>query len=210
MAKPGNFYVSMIDLVAILLPGSIATSLLLEAISNDIPDELISLPDSTAGEWIAFLVAAYFVGQLIVLTGSFLDRWFESLRKWRLAQGAISAVDNDQLYFAVQILKNKTFEDELTPAPLNNFQWAKAVLVQEDQDAISEVNRLEADSKLFRSLSVISFLAVFFIGMNSYDWLGIVLIVITVMCFLRYYERRLKSNTLAYLHLVTLYRLRGI
>jgi len=210
VAKPGDFYVSIIDLFAILLPGAISVALLLAAIGNTVPSEIISLPDSTVGQWVAFLIAAYFTGQVIFLLGSFLDGRFESLRKWRLEQSAKSAVDNDQLYFAVQILKNKTFEEELTPEPLNNFQWAKAVLVQEDQHAIAEVNRLEADSKFFRSLSVVSFISIFLIGLKTNDVIGLGLIAITLMCFLRYYERRLKSNTLAYLHLVTLYRLRDI
>jgi len=208
VAKPGDFYVSIIDLFAIMLPGTIATALFLAAVDNNIPSNVISLPDSSAGRWLAFLVASYLIGQLIFLLGSFLDGRFESIRKWRLEQGAISAIDNDQLYFAVQILKNKTFEDELTPAPLNNFQWAKSVLVQEDPNAIAEVNRLEADSKFFRSLSVVSFLSIFLIGFNTNDMIGIGLMAVTLMCFLRYYERRLKSNTLAYLHLITLFRLR--
>jgi len=210
VVKPGDFYVSIVDLFAILLPGAVAAALLLAAVGNDIPGEIISLPDSTFGLWVAFIIAAYLIGHVIFLLGSFLDGRFESLRKWRLEQGAISAVDNDQLYFAVQILKNKIFDDELTPAPLNNFQWVKSVLVQEKPNAIAEVNRLEADSKFFRSLSVISFLSIFLIGFNTNDLIGIILIVITIMCFLRYYERRLKSNTLAYLHLLTFYRLNGL
>jgi len=210
VAKPGDFYVSIVDLFAVIIPGAIATSVLLAAVGNNIPVGVISLPESTVGQWVAFIVTAYLVGQIIFLLGSFLDGLFESLRKWRLEQGAISAIDNDQLYFAVQILKNRTFEDELTPAPLNNFQWAKSVLVQEDQNAIAEVNRLEADSKFFRSLSVLSSISIFLIGYNTNDLVGLALIVISIMCFLRYYERRLKSNTLAYLHLLTLYRINNL
>ena len=210
MARLGDFYASIVDLFAILLPGVIAASLLLAALGNDIPDEIVSLPDSAIGLWLAFVIAAYLIGQVIFLLGSFLDGLFESLRKWRLEQGAISAVDNDQLYFAVQILKNIIFDDELTPAPLNNFQWAKSVLVQEDQNAIAEVNRLEANSNFFRSLSVVSFMSIFFIGFNTSDLIGIALIVLTIICFHRYYERRLKSNTLAYLHVLTFYRLNGL
>jgi len=210
VAKAGNFYASLIDLFAIMVPGSIATAMLMATERDYIPVDIINLPEPVAVQWLAYFVIAYLIGQIIFLLGSFLDGIFESLRKWRLEQGSISAVDNDQLYFAVQILKNKTFEDELTPVPLNNFQWAKSVLVQEDQNGIVEVNRLEADSKLFRSLSVVSFVSVFMIGLNSNDMIGLILIGLTILCFVRYYERRLKSNTLAYLHLVTFYRLKGL
>jgi len=210
VTKRGDFYASIVDLFAVILPGSVATALLLASANNNIPREAFSLPDSAVGQWFAFIVASYLLGQVVFLLGSFLDGLFDHLRKWRLEHGAISAIDNDQLFFAVQILKNKTFDDELTPVPLNNFQWAKSVLVQKDQHAIAEVNRLEADSKFFRSLCVVSFLAIFIVGIKSNDLIGLILIVITLMCFLRYYERRLKSNTLAYLHLLTLHRLKGL
>jgi len=205
VAKSGNIHIGIVDFFAVFLPGAIATALLF---NTDVEFEhVFTLPENLAGQWFAFLLAAYFIGHIIFVLGAFLDAGFENIRKWRLEQGARTAVENDELFFAVQVLKVKLFADNSFAVPKNNYQWAKTLLVQECPNSIIEVNRLEADSKFFRSLSVISFMAIFYVGMNTNEIMGVALIAITGICFMRYYERRLKSTSLAYLHVITLSQL---
>jgi hypothetical protein len=97
--------------------------------------------------------------------------------------------------------------DEAERKALNTFQWSRSVLISICPAAAEDVHRLEADSKFFRSLLVVCALAAtaFFV---SGLWLeGLVALALVAPCFARYYERRLKSTTQAYIHVISLHRL---
>lgn len=67
MAKPSEFYVGVIDLFAILLPGAIATAILAPRIGHLVLGPLVAVPTTEAGNWAAFLTCAYFLGHLMAL-----------------------------------------------------------------------------------------------------------------------------------------------
>lgn len=136
MAKPSDFYVGMLSFFAILLPGAVAASILREFIPPDALQSIISLPGNNAASWIAFLIAAYFLGHLIFLAGSY-----------------------------------------------------------------------EADSKFFRSLLVVLIMLAIALFWRRLWIPGVVVLVLILPCFARYYERRLKGTTQAYIYIVTMYRL---
>ena len=73
--------------------------------------------------------------------------------------------------------------------------------------AAQDVHRLEADSKFFRSLLVVTTLVAIVLFMEGRLVEGAIAVALVVPCFARYYERRLKSTTQAYIHLVTLHRM---
>ena len=83
MPKASEFYVGVIDLFAILLPGSIATALLEPYLGDKIFGDLLLAPQSSAAMWVAFLAVSYFMGHLIFLLGSYIDPFYNALReKW--------------------------------------------------------------------------------------------------------------------------------
>ena len=203
MDKPNKFYVGVLDLFGILLPGAVAAALLEPRIGDLIFGSLVSRPSSEPAKWAAFLVIAYFLGHLIFLLGSCLDPWYNKLRE------RFDPYDDKSAYQAATSIRDSILTEQ-ERKPLNTFQWARAVLLAKCPAAAQDVHRLEADSKFFRSLLVVSALAalLFFIRGSVIE--GALAVLLVVPCFARYYERRLKSTTQAYIHVVTLHRTGGL
>jgi hypothetical protein len=200
MSKPSEFYVGVLDFFAILLPGAIATAILAPRIGHLVLGPLVAVPTSDAGNWAAFLTFSYFLGHLIFLVGSYIDHVYNILRE------RLSPYGNESAYQCATRIRN-LLVDEAERKALNTFQWARSVLIAKGPAAAEDVHRLEADSKFFRSLLVVRALSsiVFFVGGKAAE--GFVALALVPPCFARYYERRLKSTTQAYIHIVTMYRL---
>jgi len=203
MAKPSEFYVGVIDLFAILLPGAIATAILAPRVGHLVLGPLVAVPTTEAGNWAAFLTCAYFLGHLIFLAGSYLDRFYDLLRR------RLNPYGNESAYQCATRIRNSLVDASETKA-LNTFQWARAVLIAKCPAAAEDVHRLEADSKFFRSLLVVCLLSsiAFFLGARAVE--GLVALALVPPSFARYYERRLKSTTQAYIHLIAMHRLGGL
>ena len=152
MAKPSEFYVGVIDLFAILLPGAIATALLEPRIGNVVFGRLMVIPESEAAKWVVFLAVSYLLGHLIFLGGSYLDRLYNVIRE------RLNPYGNESAYQCATRVRDSLI-DEAERKALNTFQWSRSVLLSRCPAAADDVHRLEADSKFFRSLLVVSALA---------------------------------------------------
>ena len=203
MAKPSEFYVGALDLFGILLPGAIATALLEPRVGHLILGTVISKPTTEAAQWVVFLAFSYFLGHLIFLVGSYLDPGYNILRN------CLHPYDNESAFQCATAIRN-SFLHESERQALNTFQWSRSVLLAKCPVAAQDVHRLEADSKFFRSLLVVSVLASIAFFYDSKPCAGIIALALVIPCVARYYERRLKSTTQAYLHVMTLYRLGGL
>lgn len=200
MSKPSEFYVGVLDFFAILLPGAIATAILAPRIGHLVLGPLVAVPASEAGKWAAFLTCSYFLGHLIFLVGSYIDRFYNTLRE------RLNPYGNESAYQCATRIRDSMIEDAERKT-LNTFQWARSVLITKSPAAAEDVHRLEADSKFFRSLLVVCALGsiVFFASGRISE--SVVALALVPPCFARYYERRLKSTTQAYIHIVTMHRL---
>jgi len=200
MPKPSEFFVGVLDFFAILLPGAIATAILTPRIGKFVLGPLITAPTSDAETWAIFLVFAFFLGHLIFLIGSYIDRLYNVLRE------RLSPYGNERAYQCATHLRDM-FIDPSERKALNTFQWSRGVLMAKCPAAAEDVHRLEADSKFFRSVFVVCLLgAIAFFTIGEFVE-GVISLLLTLPCFARYYERRLKSTTQAYLHVITVYRL---
>lgn len=198
--KPSEFYVGVLDFFAILLPGAIVTAILLPRYSDLIVGPLIPALPSDAAKWVAFLIFAYFAGHLIFLLGSYIDPIYNILRK------QFSPYSDESAFQCATRIRDSII-DEGEQKALNTFQWSRSVLISVCPAAAEDVHRLEADSKFFRSLLVVCALAAATFFFSRHWTEGSVALVLVAPCFARYYERRLKSTTQAYIHLVSLRRL---
>ena len=200
MPKPSEFFVGVLDFFAILLPGAIATAILAPRLEPFVLGPLIAAPADDAGKWVVFLTFAYFLGHLIFLIGSYVDLSYNVLRKW------LSPYGNESAYQCASRIRDSIIDAGERKA-LNTFQWSRAVLIAKCPAAAEDVHRLEADSKFFRSLLVVCALSAvaFFVGGGTLE--GLIALALVLPCYARYYERRLKSTTQAYIHIITLHRL---
>ena len=198
--KPSEFYIGILNLFAILLPGAIAVAILSPHLEAAIVGPLISPLVTETSKTATFVIASYFAGHLIFLLGSYIDTFYNTLRS------RLNPYGNESAFQCARRVRDDLVEETEREA-LNTFQWSRAVLIATCPDAAEDVHRLEADSKFFRSLLIVCVIAAitFFVGGRSLS--GIVALALMAPCFARYYERRLKSTTQAYIHLLTLNRL---
>jgi len=200
MSKPSEFYVGILDFFAILLPGAIATAILAPRLGQFVIGPLVALPTSEPGNWAAFLVCAYFIGHLIFLVGSYIDRFYNTVRQ------RLNPYGNESAYQCATRIRD-SLVDETERTALNTFQWSRAVLIAKCPAAAEDVHRLEADSKFFRSLLVVCALATVAFFTSGRDVEALVALGLVFPCFARYYERRLKSTTQAYIYIIAMHRL---
>lgn len=91
----------------------------------------------------ATLLGEYLVGNLVAV-GSSLDTNYDAVRKLRYP------LSRDNAYLAAAKYRDREVGSD--PAPMNVFQWARAVLAIEHAGAYDEVARFKAASKLFRAM----------------------------------------------------------
>lgn len=200
MAKPADFYVGIVTFFAILVPGAVATAMLQPLLGPAVVGPLVPPPASGAAAWAYFLVTAYFLGHLIFLVGSYIDPFYGFLRE------RFDPYGNESAFRCATRIRNRLLAASEQKA-LNTFQWSRALLITQWPEAAADVQGLEADSKFFRSLLVVFLLAAGVFVADGRSLPAILALALVAACFLRYYERRLKSTTQAYLYIVTLYRL---
>lgn len=198
--KPNEFYIGVLDFFAIILPGAVATAILYPILQpwleGPLEVELSTMEARTA----AFLVGSYFVGHLIFLVGSWIDPLYNVVRK------RCHPYNNESAFKCAEQVRDSIIGTN-EQAALNVFQWSRSVLLATCPAAAEDVHRLEADSKFFRSVMVVLLIATIAFFVRRQWVSGAVSLVFVVACFCRYYERRLKSTTQAYLHILTLNRL---
>jgi len=200
MGKPADFYVGIVTFFAILVPGAVGTAILQPIVGPAIFGPLVPPLASEAAGWAAFLISAYFLGHLIFLAGSYIDLLYGRLRERYNPYG------NESAYQCATRIRDGLVEEPERKA-INTFQWSRAVLTTLFPAAASHVCELEADSKFFRSLLVVFALSATVLFAAGKGMQGGIALLLVVPCFARYYERRLKSTTQAYIYIVTLHRL---
>jgi hypothetical protein len=200
MSKPSELYVGVLDLFAIVLPGAIAAAILAPKIGPLLIGPLIAEPTSEVGGWATFLAASYFIGHLMFLVGSYVDPVYGFLRE------RISPYGNESAYGCATRIRDSLVNESERKA-LNTFQWARSVLLARCPAAADDIHRLEADSKFFRSLLIVCALASAIFLSSGRVPEGVAALALIVPCFARYFERRLKSTTQAYIHVISMHRL---
>ena len=158
--KPTDLFIGIIDFFAVLVHGVVAVLVIGWA---------INFPLSGKQE-VSFLgvalVAGFVLGHIVHGLGSFLDIWvYDPFFKHWTPKGEAHGLrrkayfrSNDKIYLASKKLITFQAHDAPTSGglPVGVYQWARAWLRIHSPEATAELDRLEADSKLFRSLSVIA------------------------------------------------------
>jgi hypothetical protein len=111
--------------------------------------------------------------------------------------------EKDENYrYALQI-RNRALPDANAQV-INTFRWAKAVIQTRQPALIVEVQRLEGDSKFFRSLILVLGIILIVLVVEG-RWLAVLgSLVLMVLSFWRYSNRRWTSTELAYDLLIAL------
>jgi ADP-ribose pyrophosphatase YjhB (NUDIX family) len=222
---PQKFFIGLMDLFSILLPGALLTYLLMGEVGPAVlGDRYATLAGAEA--WAAFLFASYLFGHLVFLLGSWLDEFYDWARRYTLnAQIALLARRGRLLRWLVRALIWLVFKGERNLAvdraakikqqaldalqakdAINTFQWSKAWLNAESPASLAVVQRFEADSKFFRCFTVV-LLLVLLVWPWQHHWPPAsipVVLVLLLLALWRYMEQRYKATNQAYWSVITL------
>lgn len=192
--KLGDFFVGVVGLFSVLLPGGFLMAALVLVAPSSFGAFLAPLLRTPTEQSAAFVFCAYALGALIFLPASKLDSWlYDPYRRRRWPK------DQDRAYRLATTLRGQVFpgptEDD---DPMNTFAWCQALLLLHAPAAFGEVQRFEAESKFFRSL-IIALPLAGLLTLLKHQWAELPLaLVLAGLCFLRYAERRQKSTEWAY------------
>ena len=194
--KPGDFLLGVLDFFAILLPGMMATWLIGQYVPPSVLKNAISFGlEGEASTWAigaAFLLSSYTLGHFVFMMGAQLDASYDSWRRRSKPQ------NRDKAYEAARKL-HRRISAELTEGDLTTLKWARTYIQVKAQHARSEIDRLEADHKFFRSLVVVFVaFAAHFLLHEAAPVAGIGAIVMTALSYQRYVEQRWKMTELIY------------
>lgn len=214
---PKNFYIGIVDLFAILLPGG----LLMFQIMGYGRGKFVSGP----ADWMVLLFGSYLLGHFVFLVGSaLLDKQvYDRIRRAtdreqvkKLACGgslhprwvrrlthALFGSMGDGAYEQAKRIHSHYLAPLGAASAINIFQWCKARLHMNQPDLLATVQRFEADSKFFRSLIVVLFILIPWKFAEGSWKLGVAGIVMFVLALWRYIDQRMKATRQAYWYVIT-------
>lgn len=229
--EPQKFFIGLMDFFSILLPGAFLSWLLM---INDVAHKVIGARYeklSGAEAWITFLFASYLLGHLVFLLGSWLDELYDYARNYTLNTQIKRLAYNKELLpwpFRALIwlvfkgernlavdragrIKQKVLGPLQAKESINTFQWCKALLTIESPESLSVVHRFEADSKFFRSFTVVM-LAYMLLPYMPLLWCSqqwpfkgrLMALLVFPLALWRFMEQRYKATNQAYWAVITL------
>jgi hypothetical protein len=191
--KPGDFLIGVSELISVILPGAVASYELNPMLSRELYRHNLPMLNGT-GAWVAFAVLTYLLGHLIFLAGSLLDIPYNWLRKWLWPR------EKDITYRAATEIAGELLGERVDAT--NIYKFATALMALGHETAFAEIKQLEADSKFFRSLTVLIALnLIAAAGDLTRAETAIAFLLLTACCW-RYLERRWKGTRRAFEYVI--------
>jgi hypothetical protein len=205
--KPSDFFIGLVDFFSIILPGFIVSFMLRNELLK-----LLSLNSDLDGFNLSafYFVSSYILGHFVYALGTVLrilfyestkHLFYHKIRDWYvrkfLKNKKKPTVASWVLIEDLEEIKNETQLSEISKGRLKGFKWGKAVIEMKHPEMIQQINRLEADAKFFRSLVIVSLIA---IGVTIFQGKGPELMKVTiwslVLCFSfwRYINRQYNAE----------------
>ncbi|KAA3637482.1 MAG: hypothetical protein DWQ02_06695 [Bacteroidetes bacterium] len=198
--KPNNFYIGIIDLFAIILPGAIATLVIYPFWQKEIDLFLESSGNKDFYSAFRLILSSYLLVHIISQISSYLDRSvYDRLKNNRFK--------NDSRLNAVKEIRKASYNHNLKNSLLNTFSWANFKLIKELPLAAEEIERYTADSKFFRGLFVILFLLIFVFAQKGNWGMSVVCFLLAAFSMVRYFRKRRKATETAYKYVIFLEKL---
>jgi hypothetical protein len=189
--KPADFFIGVMEFFAILLPGAILTYLLFP-FSAAVVAPVLPIPSEQVERWILFVILAYMLGHSLHHVGSLLDKAYD----WVYVSNYKRRDGDDPVLEQVktQVANQVAYADKLP----SKFSWAQSYVRVNSDSAASELERSGADSKFFRSLTLVLLIAAVIAVAQSASWLGVGLFVAALFAFWRFCSRRWVTSQLTY------------
>jgi hypothetical protein len=217
--KPSDFFIGVVDFFSVICPGALITYFLIEQLQLyqiDLAGIFPAITNDTQ-KGLVFLFATYIAGNLIFPVAALLDKKiYDTIRIKFLTKNAdlcyLKATEireehlcsgkwiNEQITSSERMndackkkaARKKDHEKEI----MNTYKWCQHFIALKQPTLLSEVKRLEADSKFFRSLVVV--FAVMFIMKIYAPLYALCFLGLALLSLYRYADMRYKANERAF------------
>jgi hypothetical protein len=186
--KPGDFFFGLLEFLAFIVPGMILFATIPEIVTNQLPDflKIIGNENVTPFGWVSFILLSYVYGHFIhhfsalLLNPVYKRTYF--IKKKKKHNLFIENVEN-------------SIKKEL-PDYTDMLRIADAYVRTKQPSITSELEKYEANSKLFRSLCLLSLYVCFYPNLSIS--VRIVLIIISVLSFSKFANQRWTRRLVVY------------
>lgn len=189
MSKPGDLFLGVFEFFGVLVPGVVLLALAMVGTRGYRIEQgfEVELLEGTAS-WIAFLIAAFVLGHVVQWVASLLlDKpLYKSLYLKRMPVRD----EYDGLHELATRLRNEMLGDDRDV--ISTDWWANDYVRVHSGSAMALVDRLLAEAKFFRSLSLAFVVGFVFVGPPLLFWL------LVPFSLLRFCERRQKATMWTY------------
>jgi len=197
--NPNNFYIGIIDLFAIFLPGAIVTFSLYYFFQVETEQVLCTFGDNT--EFVSvmtFFISSYLFGHIVFRIGSYLDDYiYDPLKKKKLL-----AKDQRALEQVKDIRRTTYHNSDQDLDVVNTFEWSYFRVARISNDAISEIDRYLADSKFFRGLIIVMLFEIPFL-LNKGFWIVVIISgLVMIFSLFQYFEKRTEATKTLYKYVI--------
>lgn len=194
--SPSNFYIGIVDLFAILLPGAMVSLIIYHTDWLGIKSWLV-FPEENNAFYVSFLflLAAYLVGHIVSQISAYLDKWVYDKLNGKLVYHEEKHLRNLEL---VKTIRKEVYQDYTEGNHLSNFEWSVNKLLKELPEVVDEIERYMADSKFFRSLVLIFPLLAIILWSQSKSSLGWLCLAIAAFSAIRYFHKKRKATETSY------------
>lgn len=206
MTKPSDFFLGVVEFFAVLLPGAAFVYLLRPNLVGNMPQAW--LPATPTQEWMIFLVMAYITGHLLHGLGSALlddyvyGKLYLPIAKPAHVQAAklinAPAVLQKDEDAAKTLLARVRLQTAVDATGTSYYDWCLSDIRMKSPASAAEVDRIQADSKFFRSM-VFVFLSAAFVSLDEGTvWVTLGAPALTVFAVLRFCELRWSATKRVY------------
>ena len=208
MPKPSDFFVGVIDFFAVLLPGASLIYLLQPLIVTSAVTPW--LPASPTQGWVVFLVLAYIAGHLLHAIGSgllddyvygafYLPRCRPShSRAAKLIRQADAASLRKDTEAASTLLARVHLTTNVNPQGTNYYDWCLSDVRVNSPSGAVEVDRLQADSKFFRSMAFVFVVAASVGVREALVWVSVGAVALMIFAIWRFCDLRWEATKRVY------------
>lgn len=171
--KASDLYIGVVDLFAVILPGALFCGLGWKVLHdwNEGREflERVSPPEFIP-KWVVFLVASYIAGHFLFALGAWImDPLYDGYYKRHFEFNVKKELPS--MRRRADRLLHEVLGRELYSEADNRLTWSQAMLTFGGAAAKGMLDRMEADSKFFRSLAVVLMLAQFCLLSPRTGWI---------------------------------------
>ena len=188
--KPADFFINVVDFFAVLLPGALFMAVYSDRLRQSAVGVVSPALLTGAGGVASFVVGSYLFGHIFFLIGSLADYAYNAL-----LPRVVTEAKNQAFKVADDLRKQLT---GVTASAFNTYQWCITYLRVRKPSYLEPIERLEADSKFFRTLVPVFLASLWPICNAGHGRLACFVIILAVLSVWRYAERRWKANRLAF------------